>query len=48
MLFFIRGRRGSLVPSHVMHAYDLIIFCKGTLADMNILTNYFDIYAQAP
>jgi hypothetical protein len=47
-LFLIRGRRGSLVPSHMMYAYDLMIFCKGTLANMNILKNCFDIYAQAP
>jgi len=31
-----------------MYAYDLMIFCKGTLANMNILKNCFDIYAQAP
>jgi len=47
-LFLIRGRRGSLVPSHVMYACVLMIFFKITLANMNILKNCFDIYAQAP
>lgn len=43
----IRGRRGSLFPSHVMYAYNSMIFCEGTLANMNIFKNLFDIYAQA-
>jgi hypothetical protein len=31
-----------------MYAYDLMIFCKVTLANMNIFKNCFNIYAQAP
>jgi hypothetical protein len=40
-LTLIKGARGTLVPSHVMYVDDLMIFCKGSISNINNLKNLF-------
>lgn len=41
------GPRGHTVPSHVLYADDLLIFCKGTKKNMECLMTIFNRYAEA-
>lgn len=42
----ILGSRDNTVPSHILYADDIMIFCKGTSSNIQNLTNLFVKYAQ--
>jgi hypothetical protein len=46
-LTLIKGARGTLVPSHVMYVDDLMIFCKGSISNINNLKDLFYKYGMA-
>ncbi|CAK8542751.1 unnamed protein product [Lathyrus sativus] len=45
-LNLIKGPRGSLVPSHVLYADDIMLFCKAKPYNMEALKSLFLKYAQ--
>ncbi|CAJ2645555.1 unnamed protein product [Trifolium pratense] len=46
-LQLIPGTRGNFVPSHILYADDVMIFCRATLANINILKGLFQRYGEA-
>ncbi|PNY16800.1 ribonuclease H, partial [Trifolium pratense] len=45
-LDLIKGSRNSLVPSHCLYADDIMVFCSGKIACLNVLKNLFVRYAN--
>ena len=45
-LKLIHGTRDIAVPSHIIYADDMMIFCKGTSSNLNCLKNIFLAYAE--
>ncbi|CAJ2663194.1 unnamed protein product [Trifolium pratense] len=45
-LKLIKGTRSSHIPSHILYANDVMLFCKGTSVNINVLTEFFAKYAQ--
>ncbi|PNX96059.1 ribonuclease H [Trifolium pratense] len=45
-LKLIKGTRSNHIPSHILYADDVMLFCKGTSANINVLTDFFAKYAQ--
>lgn len=41
------GPRGIPIPSHILYADDIMIFCKGTRRNLSTLVSLFDSYGQA-
>ncbi|MCH82144.1 RNA-directed DNA polymerase (Reverse transcriptase) [Trifolium medium] len=42
----IEGTTNSLVPSHILYADDILIFCRGTISNIRALPNLFLNYAE--
>ena len=42
----IRASRNLYVPSHCLYADDILIFCKGTLANVKNIMHLFELYGQ--
>ena len=45
-LKLIQGTRDIPIPSHILYADDMMIFCKGTLSNINCLKQIFFNYAE--
>lgn len=45
-LSLIQGSRNNPAPSHILYADDIMIFCKGTAANIHALTDLFINYSQ--
>jgi hypothetical protein len=45
-LKLIHGSRDNPAPSHILYADDIMVFCKGSSANVKNLTNLFVRYAQ--
>ncbi|MCI11700.1 RNA-directed DNA polymerase (Reverse transcriptase), partial [Trifolium medium] len=45
-LKLINGTRTSHIPSHILYADDIMLFCKGTSSNIQILSDFFVRYAQ--
>ncbi|GAU50883.1 hypothetical protein TSUD_411120 [Trifolium subterraneum] len=45
-LKLIKGTRHVTIPSHILYADDIMLFCKGTSTNINVLSSFFDRYAQ--
>jgi len=41
----IKGTRNSMVPSHILYADDIMLFCKGNSSSIQALTDLFNEYA---
>ncbi|GAU40165.1 hypothetical protein TSUD_292700 [Trifolium subterraneum] len=46
-LTLISGCRNSNVPSHVLYADDIMLFCKGSTSNIQVLASLFMRYGQA-
>jgi len=46
-LKLIKGTRTAPIPSHILYADDVMLFCKGTAANMQTLSQFFQRYANA-
>ena len=46
-LTLIHGTRDLQIPSHILYAYDMMIFCKGAKSNINVLKNVFLKYDEA-
>jgi len=45
-LKLMHGTRDIAIPSHILYADDMMIFCKGTISNLNCLKNIFLAYAE--
>jgi len=45
-LKLVQGNRSSSVPSHILYADDVMLFCKGTSSSIQVLTEFFQAYSQ--
>lgn len=45
-LQLIKGTRHNALPSHILYADDVMLFCKGTSQNIQILSDFFTRYAQ--
>lgn len=45
-LKLVKGTRDIAVPSHILYADDMMIFCKGTTSNLNCLKTIFLDYAE--
>jgi hypothetical protein len=45
-LKLIKGTRTAPIPSHILYADDVMLFCKGTAANMQTLSQFFQRYAN--
>ncbi|MCI18878.1 RNA-directed DNA polymerase (Reverse transcriptase), partial [Trifolium medium] len=45
-LSLVAGPRGTLVPSHVLYADDVMIFCRGNLSNLRALKKLFSDYGD--
>lgn len=43
----MNGTREMHIPSHILYADDMMIFCKGTSSNINVLKNVFLKYGEA-
>lgn len=43
----ISSPRGSLAPTHLLYADDILVFCKGTASSLQNLMDFFEAYGQA-
>jgi hypothetical protein len=41
----IKGTRSINIPSHILYADDIMVFCKGKISCLNALKNLFTRYA---
>jgi len=46
-LTLMHGTRDLHIPSHILYADDMMIFCKGTSSNINVLKHVFFKYAEA-
>jgi hypothetical protein len=46
MLKPMKGTRNVAIPSHILYTDDVMLFCKGTSANIEILSSFFAKYAQ--
>lgn len=46
-LKLIKSIKDIHIPSHVLYANDILIFCKGSLANIQVLMNLFSRYSTA-
>lgn len=47
LLQLMSGPRGMRMPSHVLYADDIMIFCRGSKKSLSSLLNLFQAYEQA-
>jgi len=45
-LKLINGTSDLHIPSHILYADDMMLFCKGTSSNINVLKNVFIRYAE--
>jgi hypothetical protein len=45
-LKLIQGTRDIAIPSHILYADDMMLFCKGTTSNLNCLKDIFMKYAE--
>jgi hypothetical protein len=45
-LKLIKGIRYATIPSHILYADDIMLFCKGTSANIDVLSSFFHRYSQ--
>lgn len=43
----MKGSKSMAFPSHILHANDILIFCKGAKSNMTIIYSFFTQYAKA-
>jgi len=46
-LKLIKGTRSTPISYHILYADDVMLFCKGTAANIQLLSQFFQRYAQA-
>ena len=46
-LSLIQGSRNIAIPSHILYADDIMLFCKGTMSNIHALTDLFRKYSEA-
>lgn len=37
---------GSVSPTHLLYADDVLLFCKGTMSNLKVVTNVFNLYGD--
>jgi hypothetical protein len=42
----LKGTRHTQIPSHILYANDVMLFCKGSNSNIQLLSNFFAKYAQ--
>ncbi|CAJ2645220.1 unnamed protein product [Trifolium pratense] len=42
----LNGTRNVSIPSHILYADDVMLFCKGTSSNIEVLSSFFARYAQ--
>jgi hypothetical protein len=45
-LKLLKGTRTTSIPSHILHADDVMLFCKGTASNIQVISSFFARYAQ--
>jgi len=46
-LSLIQGSRNNAIPSHILYADDIMLFCKGAMSNIHVLTDLFQRYSEA-
>jgi hypothetical protein len=42
----LKGTRSINIPSHILYADDVMLFCKGNSSNIQVLSNFFARYAE--
>ena len=46
-LSLIQGSRNNAIPSHILYAEEIMLFCKGAMSNIHVLTDLFQRYSEA-